>query len=161
MPGTVEERKAARARTLEKEVKKGTEAIRLVWGHLAKSLHEFKEGGMWEYLGYEDFNSWIASPEIDLGRSQVYALIEAYQVLVLEREMSTDDLGKLEVTKVAQVLPAIRKGAVELEDAISDVEVLSRSDLREKYGKAGAGGAPPLEMCNACGHKRQKEPAAA
>ena len=116
---------------------------------------------MWQYLGYEDFNSWIASPEIDLGRSQVYALIEAYKVLVLELEMTTDDLGKLEVTKVSQVLPALRKGDVELEAAISDVEVLSRSDLREKYGRGGAGGAPPLEMCQACGHKRQKEAAAA
>lgn len=159
MPGTMEERRAARARTLEKEVKKGKEAIQLVWGALAKSLHEFKEGQMWTYLGYEDFNSWIASPDIDLGRSQVYALIDAYQVLVLDRELDPGRLAELEVTKVSQVLPALRKGDVELEDALSDVEVLSRSDLREKYGKRG-GGRHGMEKCDACGRNREVAKAA-
>lgn len=161
MPGTAVERQAAHARAVETKIKKGTDAIKAAWGALAAFLYEFKEEALWQHLGHEDFNEWIASPDIDLGRSQVYALIEAYKVLVLEREMSADDLQKLEVTKVAQVLPAIRKGDVELEAAIADVEALSRSDLREKYGKGGAGGAPPLEMCSSCGHKRQKEPVGA
>lgn len=156
MPGTALERKQARARTVEREVKKGTMAIRLVWGHMARYLHEFKEGAMWGHLGYEDFNSWIASPEIDLGRSSVYGMIEAYEVLVLGNQIDEAKLQELEVSKVAQVLPAIRKGDVEVLDALADVEVLSRSDLRIKYGK-GEAGVRETEPCPTCGAQRPKK----
>lgn len=151
-----------RAHEVEKNIKTGCNAIRGLWFTLASYLYEFFEKKMWVSLGYETFNEWLATPEIDLGRTQVYALVEAYRELVVEREVDPEQLGALDVTKIAVVLPALRAGAVSLEEALSDCETLSRSDLREKYGQqlpektGGEGGSktpagPPLEECEQCG----------
>lgn len=153
---TPEERRAKRAFTVEGKIKKGCSAIRAAWGALAGFLYELQREELWRDLGHDSFEAWLASPDIDLGRSQVYALIECYRELVLEREVPLDELKGLEVTKLSQVLPALRREEVELADAISDCESLSRSDLREKYRKSGAGGraAKAFEKCDLCGKQR-------
>lgn len=154
---TPEERRAKRAFNVEAKIKKGCSAIRAAWVALAGFLYEFQQEEMWRDLDHESFEAWLASPDIDLGRSQVYALIECYRELVLEREVPLDNLRGLEVSKVSQVLPAIRRGEVELDEAIADCESLSRLDLREKYRKANAAGTRSvkrLEKCDLCGKQR-------
>jgi hypothetical protein len=151
-----------RAQEVQENIKKGCSAIRGLWVALASYLYEFFEGKMWTTLGYETFNEWLATPEIDLGRTQVYALVEAYRELVIERGVDPETLGAIDVSKIAVVLPALRAGAASLEEALSDCETLSRSDLREKYGQqlpektGGEGGSkaqagPSLEECEQCG----------
>jgi hypothetical protein len=148
---TPEERAAKKAFEVETKIKKGVGAIRQVWIALAGFLHEFYTDKMWEHLGYDKFEVWLGTPEIGLGRSQVYALIEAYEELVVKREVEADCLADLEATKIAVVLPALRKGEVGLEDALADVESLSRSELRQKYGKALPAERIPLIECEDCG----------
>lgn len=154
------------AEATQKKIVKGCEAIRTVWIALAGHLHDFFEMKMWTTLGYETFAEWLATPEIDLGRTQVYALIEAYRELVIDRGVEVETLSNLDVTKIAVVLPAIRSGEVELDVALSDCETLSRSDLREKYGQqlpeksgegAGAGGKRELVQCADCGKMREAD----
>jgi hypothetical protein len=58
------------------------------------------------------------------------------------------------------VLPAVRDEVVELEAALSDCAVLSRSDLSEKYGgdpnaALDAAGEPSYEKCPTCGYSRK------
>lgn len=148
---TPEERAAKRAFKVEEKIKKGVGAIRQVWIALAGYLHEFYSERMWEHLGHDRFEEWLGTPEIGLGRSQVYALIEAYEELVVKREVEESVLAELEATKLAVVLPALRKGEVELEEALADCEALSRSELREKYGKAVPAERVPLIECEDCG----------
>lgn len=168
-PVTTQSGEVDRAHEVEKNIKKGCHAIRGLWVVLAGYLYEFFEGKMWKSLGHETFNEWLATPEIDLARSQVYALVEAYRELVVERGVVPEELSGLDVTKIAVVLPALRAGAVSLEEALSDCETLSRSDLREKYGQqlpektGGEGGSktppagPPLEECETCGRMVEAE----
>lgn len=157
---TPEERAAKKAYQVEAKIKKGVGAIRQVWIALAGFLHEFYTEKMWEHLGHDKFEEWLGTPEIGLGRSQVYALIESYEELVVKREVDAERLADLEATKIAVVLPAIRKGEVELEDALADCESLSRSALREKYGKAVPTERVPLVQCEDCGcMKRPKSQA--
>lgn len=148
---TPEERAAKKAFQVEAKIKKGVGAIRQVWIALAAYLHEFHAEKMWEHLGYDKFEEWLGTPEIGLGRSQVYALIEAYAELVVKREVDEGVLADLEATKLAVVLPALRRGDVELEDALADCESLSRSELREKYGKRVPAERVPLIECEDCG----------
>lgn len=153
-----------RAQKTQEKIVAGCEAIRTVWVALGGYLYEFVGEKMWLELGYETLTDWLATPEIDLGRSQVYALVEAYRELVVEREVALEELGRLDVSKIAVVLPALRAGEVELDEALADCANLSRSDLREKYGKQieskssskGEDG-PPLEQCEQCGCMRQAQ----
>ncbi len=146
-----EERAAKKAYKVEAKIKKGVGAIRQVWIALAGQFHEFYTEQMWVPLGHDKFEDWLGDPDIGLGRSQVYALVETYEELVVKREVDPADLAALEASKLAVVLPALRRGEVELEDALADCESLSRSALREKYGKAVPAPRIPLTECEECG----------
>lgn len=157
---TPEERAAKKAFQVEAKIKKGVGAIRQVWIALAGYLHEFYSERMWEHLGHDKFEEWLGTPEIGLGRSQVYALIEAYEELVVKREVEEAVLAELEATKLAVVLPALRRGQVELEEALADCEALSRSALRQKYGKSVPAERVPLIQCEDCGCMKRPKTAA-
>lgn len=157
---------AERAHEVQEQIKTGCAAIRTLWVALAGYLYEFFGKRMWKELGYETFTEWLATPEIDLGRTQVYALVEAYRELVVERGVDPEQLGLIDVTKIAVVLPAIRSGEVDLAEALADCESMSRSDLREKYGqqlpeKTGGGGESKgrreLVQCEQCGRMREPD----
>lgn len=145
---------AEEAREVEASIVSGCSAIRTAWILLAERLEHFHAERMWAALGYETFEEWLGSPEISLSQSHSYALMEGYRELVKERGLTTDDLAGIEITKVRTVLPALRRGEVEVEDALADARTLSRSDLTEKYAdrhrdKLDAEREP--ERCSECG----------
>jgi hypothetical protein len=150
--GVVEE-----ASRLEREILDTCLRIRATWVELAGQLYTFHEDRCWEVLGYDTFEEWLASPDIDISRRHVFKLIEAYRELVIERGVSTDALGETEVTKVGTVLPAIRRGDVSTEDALADVKALSRTDLVERYKDPNASldaeSEPEWAVCEACGSR--------
>lgn len=152
---TVEEVRSDRAFAIERQIVAGCSAIRAAWVALAAFLHEFHAEQMWEDLGHENFDEWLGSPEISLGRSHVYALIQCYQVLIVERGIEAAKLEAIEATKAVQVLPALKRGEVEVEEALADAESLSRIDLREKYGKRLSASRRQLVECERCGLMRQ------
>lgn len=159
-PSTPEERAAKKAFKVEQKIKSGVGAIKQVWIALAGHLHEFYTGQMWSALGYEKFEEWLGTPEIGLQRSQTYQLIEIYEELVVKRGVSQEELAALEMSKLAVILPALRKDEVELEDALADCESLSRSELREKYGQSVSAERIPLTECEECGKMCRNKSAA-
>lgn len=148
---TPEERAAKKAFTVEEKIKKGVGAIRHVWIALAGHFHEFYTEQMWVPLGHDKFEEWLGDPDVGLGRSQTYALIEVYEELVVKREVDPDELGNFDASKLAVILPALKRGEVGVDDALADVESLSRSALKEKYGKATPTERVPLTECEDCG----------
>lgn len=146
-----EERAAKEAYAVEEKIKKGTGAIKVVQIAIAGYLHDFHSGRMWESLGYDKFETWLGTPEISMGRSDAYQKIEVYEELVVKRDVSTEDLAELDMSKLAVVLPLLRKGDVELEEALADCEALSRSELRAKYGQSVPAKRVPLTECEECG----------
>jgi hypothetical protein len=151
MPSGIEQ-KAERAYELERAVVVGSLSARRAWIEMAAALHSIKAEGLYELLGYERFTDWIATPEIALKRSQAYALTAIYEELVIERRVPLDDLYYLEPSKVAEVLPAIRKGTDVIE-ALADASILSRSDLRAKYRGIEPTPDEPVDLpvCPECG----------
>lgn len=155
---------------VEDRIRNNVRHMRGLWVRLAEDLFKFHELEMWRDLGHGGFEEWLASPDIDLERRWVYELIGMWRELVVKRHVAPEQLMPVQVSKVREVLPAIRRGAVDIGDALADCESLPRNDLREKYSGVGAGtigqnGGPtaPLDattepeyaICHACGSRYQ------
>jgi hypothetical protein len=124
---------ATAAHEMHEHVKSIKRQMEGLWVELAESLHHFRAGQMWKDLGIPTFEAWLSDPEVDLERRWVYKLTDAYRVLVLEQGVPLDHVRQLKISKVNEVLPALRRGQVELETALSDIETLSRDDLEIQY----------------------------
>lgn len=132
---------------------------RSLWPAEAAILHEVKSTKGWTLLGADSFAEWLAQPEIAMSVSHANTLIGAYKTLVIDGDVELQDLSGLDPTKVREVLPAIRQGRVKAAEALSDVEVQSRSSLRTKYAdpkklkdKLDATAEPASCKCSECGH---------
>lgn len=126
------EQRADRAHLFQEEVIRGALTVRFAWIHMAQKLHAIRAEKLYELLGAESFHEWIATPEVQLQRSQAYALTGIYKELVVERDIPVERLQTLDPSQIAEVIPAIRKGA-DVEECLFDAQSLSRSDLRAKY----------------------------
>lgn len=131
---------------------------RASWVALASSLSGFHAGRGWTALGLDSFNGWLGQPEISLSRAQAFGMISAWRELVIERDVDPERLEVLDASKVAVVLKAIKDGRVTVEDALSDCEVLSRSDLRAAYQNPEAA---EYRICEACGQRVKLDAATA
>ncbi len=150
---------AATAYRAEQRIKGLIRVMNAAWTELAESLYQFSQQELWRDLGYNTFGEWCASPEIGLSRRQVYYYLEVWRELIVERGVSPDDLKRAGSAKWTEVLPAVRRGEVTVEEAISDAESLPREDLRQKYHDIGSGREQGLEAtrepawvkCPTCG----------
>lgn len=102
-----------------------------VW-RLAEAFHELNERRGWQALGFDTLGEYLAQPEIAYQRAAFYALVGMWQELKLRR-VARERVERLEWTKLRVTVPALKAGNVTIEDAVSDAEALSRSDLIEKY----------------------------
>jgi len=132
------------------------------WIALAVDLYEFQDAKLWKDLGHVSFEEWLASPDIDLDRRTVYGLIQLYREYVILRNVEPERLERVQVSKAQDVLPAVRREDVTVEEALSDAESLSRTDIREKYyspngrkpdAKLEATEEESFERCPACGQR--------
>jgi hypothetical protein len=123
----------------EQRIKDTIRTVRTAWVTLAGELYTFQDQALHKDLGYVTFEEWLASPEIDLSRRWVYELVGIWRDLVIKKQVTPARLEALEPSKLQEVLPAVRRGSVLLEEALADVEALGRQDLRERYGSRGAG----------------------
>lgn len=148
----------------EERIRTHVRAMRGLWVRLAEDLHKFQELEMWRDLGHTTFEQWLASPDIELERRWVYELIGMWRELVIKRHVDPASLEPVQVSKVREVLPAIRRGFVDIDDALADCETLGRDDLRAKYAGAGsqspvgrqkldATTEPEFALCHACGSR--------
>jgi hypothetical protein len=159
------EAEAADAYVIEQRIKSSIGRIRTLWIDLAADLYHFHTDELWRSLGHETFESWLATPEVELERRWVFELLSAYRELVVKQGVEPARLGAVNVGKVREILPAIRRGQVSAEEALSDCESLGRRDLEERYRgittRSPAEPEPPLEAtheltyatCPACGSR--------
>lgn len=143
----------------EKAIKFRIGKIREYWVELAGLLYDFRENEEWRKLGHETFEAWLAQPDVELSRSEVFKLTQAHQELVLNRGVEPKDLARIGFSKVSEVLPVIRQGKVTVEVALAAAEELPRSDLRQEVQSweslAGETFAPEPEwlICESCGSR--------
>jgi hypothetical protein len=152
-----------RAAVLDRDIRRTCQGVRRVWIHLAGDLFEFHRDRCWELVGHDSFEAWLADPEIDLHPRHVYRMIQVYRELVEDRAVPIEQLESADVTKVAVVLPALKRGDVTPDEALSDASTLSRSDLQERYSgdvraPLNAEDEPQWHDCPDCGrpHKAKR-----
>lgn len=157
---TREESDASVAFSAEQEIKQTIKRMKADWIVLAQQLYEFVEAEHWRALGYDSIGEWMASPEIDLEYRQMYVYMEIYRDLVIAKKVKPERLGELQVSRVREVVGAVRKGLVPVKEALNDAESLGRQDLREKYAGAtvidrpfNAKSEPKWHICQACGSR--------
>jgi hypothetical protein len=139
----------AKAWDLQSEVVAQVAGQRASWVVLAGHLAEFHAGQGWTALDHDSFNEWLGQPEISLGRAEAYAMIGAWRDLIVDRQVDATRLAGLDISKVAVVLPAIRRG-MDVEEALSACETLSRSDLRAEFQSPEHA---EYRVCEACGSR--------
>lgn len=107
--------------------------VRAEWAVLAHGLYRFVNEELWRDRDCNSFEEWLAGPEIGLGRRWVYQLVDTWRELHIKAQLPASDIAQLEPSKVQEILPAVRRGQVSLEQALADTQTLSQSDLRARY----------------------------
>lgn len=133
---------ARKAFNREIRIKRNVSQVAGKTWELAKDLYELHEGGEWALLGHDTLEDFLAQPDLGIQRTHFFRLTKMWRDLVVVRQIEPEKLKALEPTKVAEVTPAIMRGDVKVDDALSDAEVMSKSDLREKFRKAKPGSDP-------------------
>lgn len=147
---------------IDQTIKELLQDIRTRWVALAALLYHFHHGKGWFIAGYDTLEEWLATPEIEISRRMFFLLIESYRELAVDRHIPVENLKGIDMTKVQAVLPAIRRGQVDWQEALADARVLTRGDLRIKYtdipptGEIDRNIKPDdfrWDECPTCGHK--------
>jgi hypothetical protein len=128
-----EEQAAALAHTIEGRIKRTMRNLRTAWVGLAEDLFRFQQEEMWRHLGYDSFDAWLADPDVSVERRWAYQLIATWRETVVKRKVEPSRLETIEPSKLQEVLPAVRRGYITMEEGFADVEALSRTDLRVRY----------------------------
>lgn len=134
---------AKAAHDVDKRIRTCVRTIRREWLRLAENLFAFKEAEQWRDLGLPSFNAYLADPELEIEPRYAYSLLEIWRELVVNRGVSPDELADIGVSKAQKVLPAIRRGYVDLPDALASAKVLKRDDLRREFAPSQNPDAPP------------------
>lgn len=174
MPVTVEQQAAAGvAFEIDQRLRQTIKQMRRMWVQIAMDLHRFNRAELWRDLGHDTFEAWLSDPELELERRWVYNAIALVEQLVVQRNVEPSRLQDLQISKVSEVLPAIRRGQIGVEEALEDAEQLRRPELELKYrGAAGDGRTagpdtgtqisterePVWKTCSCCGSRYQATP---
>ena len=127
------EARAQHCYELEEKIKASLRvAQESVWD-LAEALYKFDDANRWSALGYDKLGDWLAQTEVGISRSHYYRLVSVYHEMAVIRQVDAKRLKQIEPQKLQIVLPAIKSGKVQLEEALDDAEALGRRDLRERY----------------------------
>lgn len=136
-PRSTQEVQSSIAFSTERRIKQTVQLMRRAWVKIAADLYQFNEQQMWRDLGYDNFDAWIADPDVDMERRWAYQLIQNWREVVINGGAEPKALDGCEPSKIPEVLPAVRRGYVSLDEALEDVRTLSRTDLRERYRPQG------------------------
>jgi hypothetical protein len=161
-PAATDQEVVEHAASVEARLRQAREAQRLSWVTLAGILYEFDEDNLWEPLGYESLNEWLAGPDVELTRKSFRDHVRIWRELVIERGVEWSSLAFVDFTKVRDALPIITSGKADAATVLSDAAVLTRSDLIEKYGgdpsaPLAAEDEPEQVKCPTCWRNAQND----
>jgi hypothetical protein len=133
----VSESRVERAERLDREIVAGIRAIRMAWVLLAEFVYQFHDERGWETLGYETLNAYLAEPHRDIKRRQFFRLVELHREFVIERGVSPLVLAEIDVSRMIELLPAIRDGNVSVDELLETARTCTSRELRRRYSTGG------------------------
>ena len=114
---------------------------------IGQRLKEIKEKELFHFLGdggYETFESYLGSPELQFDRRKAYYLIQIYSTFCEGLNVKQEDISGIYWTTLRQILPIINKE--NHEEWIEKARTLSRSDLELELRQFKSGVSPAT--CN-------------
>jgi len=112
---------------------------------LGKLFREVRDLSLYKFLGYDDFNDYIGSPEVAFSRSKVYGLIQIHDLYVERLRVSQRDLLEVGNAKLLMLAPILEKDSGNKDEWIGKAKALSKSDLAiEIKGQAAGDPKGPL-----------------
>jgi len=109
---------------------------------LGKELYELREAEQWKELGHPTFNSYVADPEVDLGRMTAFRLMSTYSRYMLELQVTPVLLLQAGYSKLYMLHSYMKPTNVE--EWVDRAGTLSRSDLSKAIREELKPPPPPL-----------------
>jgi len=136
---------------------------------IGQRLNEIKEKNLYHFLGeggYETFESYLASPELQFDRRKAYYLIQIYKTFCEEFGIDQNELSKIYWTTLRQILPVVNKE--NCSEWLEKAKTLSRSDLYLEVRQLQSGIDPrkckheweekTVWICRECGERSYVDP---
>jgi len=128
---------------------------------IGKELKKIKEDKLYRYLGidspeYEKFETYVASPAINIDLRKAYYLIQIYSTFILKYGYKPEELSGVYWTALRILLPVINEHNVK--DLVEKAKTLTRSHLETEVRqlKSGLTSLEDLESLD-CKHKEIKK----
>jgi site-specific DNA-methyltransferase (adenine-specific) len=99
---------------------------------LGKYLKENRDDKYFKELGYQTFEDYIESRDIELKRASVYELIRVYEKFIGELKYSTEELLEIDYSKLRLITPVLDVYAHRHKEWIAKAKNLSFRGLKEE-----------------------------
>jgi len=133
---------------------------------IGKKLVDLKEKELYRFLGdggYETWSSFLGSGDLSIGQSTANAYMQLYNFWIKDKGYEINELADIPYDKLRLAFPAVKNIADKdkLDEELSKIRTLSRSDLRIEMGLSDDEGKAfhriiSLELCPVC--KKYKLP---
>ena len=131
--------------SLNKRITTGLSAGRAAMWDVAEACFELNEENGWTALGYDTLGEYLADPEVSMTKTVFYRMVSAYRETVIRRAIPKTTMQEIDYSKVEVVMGKVRKGEVDVEEALDDAKALGWRDLREQYWGPREDNAPPAD----------------
>jgi len=74
---------------------------------MAQHLKEIRDNRWYKLLGFDTFDSWVESPEIDIDRSTAYRYMKLLEVFVLSGAFKLEEVSDKSLSKLELLIPHI------------------------------------------------------
>lgn len=134
------EKRANVAFELENKVKELKTKVGTSFLELGKTLKEIRDNQYYLDLGFESITQWLSSPDVSISPTWAWHFISVYEVLILERKLTTSSVLATDYNKLHQIVPVLRNNPSEnaeewLEKARSLRVVDLKREIQEFQGK--------------------------
>lgn len=100
---------------------------------MGELLKEIRDNNYYKELGYDNFISYIVNSELGFKRSTAYYYISIFEFFVEKLKWEQEKIVGMGYDKLVRLMPIIKKNPDNLEDLVTDAEVLRPYDFNKKY----------------------------
>ena len=120
---------------------------------IGKNLYEIQDNDLFKFLGdggYETFNSYLASPELEISRRQAFYLIKVYRIYCKQFGLRVEQMEGAKLSALKATLPVVTDK--NYEEWLEKTKVLSLSDVKAEVRREQSGQDPMT-----CSHNWEKK----
>jgi len=127
---SLQQKNASKAFTIHQEIIQLKNVVGGAFIVMGQRLKEIKEKELFHFLGdggYDTFESYLGSPELQFDRRKAYYLIQIYSTFCENLNIKQEDISGIYWTTLRQILPIVNKE--NHQEWIEKARTLSRTDL--------------------------------